>query len=92
VKGCRCYGVLLYADAGVDERVEDEESDNQELECDDEGVDAYRIFHSISEPDGALSYCLAVEAEHQLDWEEIGDEEVVDEDGWIGGSGDEEPQ
>jgi len=32
VKGCRCYGVLLYADAGVDERVEDEESDNQELE------------------------------------------------------------
>jgi len=35
----------------------------------------------------ALSYCLPVEAEDQLDWEEIGDEEVVDEDGWMGGSG-----
>ena len=85
MKGCRCYGVVLYADAGVDERVEDEELDNQELECElhDEGVDACRIFLSISEPDGALSYCLPVEAEHQLDWEEIGDEEVVDEDGWM---------
>jgi hypothetical protein len=49
------YGVLLYADAGVDERTGNEESYNQGLEYElhDEGVDARRISSSISEPDGA---------------------------------------
>ena len=49
------YGVLLYADAGVDGRTGNEESYKQRLEYElhDEGVDARRISRSISEPDGA---------------------------------------
>ena len=56
----------------------DEESYNQESGCElhDEGVDTRRISRSISEPDGALSYCLsyrhnASETERKLEMKKL---------------------